>query len=99
MDEVLKAWHGHRKALKRIARAARKATKSRKARRKTDSRRDKTVARGHADDGLLDILKIQKRETVRPLPRTVADLEKDWLRWARASYPAHDPGLPPYPAD
>ena len=77
---------------------SRGGTARKKKRKKKDDDAGGTVARDEVVSELEATIRLRPGEKANPLPKTVADLEKDWLRWVKAKYPGFKDGLPAYPA-
>ncbi|MFC1705668.1 hypothetical protein ACFL59_02465, partial [Planctomycetota bacterium] len=56
-----------------------------------------TLVRVKGGGEFVSALRLRRGEKLDRLPRTVAELETDWIRWVESNYPGHDPGLPPFP--
>ncbi len=101
MDDVLREWHERRKDIEKLVKEARKPAPKGGGKPKAEPEGDDgaTKPRGEEDDAsdLAAVLRLRKGEAAGPLPKTVALLEQDWLRWVKAKYPGYDPRLPPCP--
>jgi hypothetical protein len=91
MDDILREWHEKKDDIAKLVKDAKKGASA----PKKDP--PKAGATASAADELAAILKLAKGEVAGPLPKTVALLEQDWLKWVKAKYPAYAPPLPPYP--